>query len=64
VKINSGVKRQSIKYLKLHGAGLVCLLTCDLCVTRKPLCLSAVAAAMICMKRIPVTTPSQPLCAV
>jgi len=31
--------------------------------TRKPPCLSAVAAAMINIKRIPVTTPSQPLCA-
>jgi len=30
--------------------------------TRKPPCLSAVAAVM--MKRIPDTTPSQPLCAV
>jgi len=30
--------------------------------TRKPLCLSAVAAAMICIKQIPVTTPSQPVC--
>jgi len=64
VKINSGVKRQSVKYFKLRGAGLVCLLMCDLCVTRKPLCLSAVAVAMICLKQIPVATPSQPLCAV
>jgi len=33
----------------------------DVLITRKPPCLSAVAAAMIYIKRIPVTTPSQPL---
>ena len=37
---------------------------CRLVFTRKPPCLSAVAAEMICIKRIPITTPSQPLCAV
>jgi len=31
--------------------------------TRKPPCLSAVAAVMICIKWIPITMPSQPLCA-